>query len=490
MNPADHQSDSFNRSDTDSATSSISDMRLEQAIARYTTALTVIEQQPTTPELEQILDVLMARDAIEKLRLSVDNLPSQWLTTLIHLDSRLKTQTDKLVANPDLAECRASMQPPESAWWWFLESEPPQDSWWTGFDWLWNLLTVACLVFTGTFVTNTAQAFSSNGFDLLGTFSTITQGAGLVLVTGGALTEQGQQMIEQIWSSLNIPRRFHAEATFLVAVLLLFTAYTINQNLPAFGRYYYQQAEEAEVNGEWLAAKDNYQRALQFIPSETTIQLRIGKINEQLGQLEAAQKNYQNALLETNDNEAIIRFAHVNLLQALQAVRWTEKIGTDQEEYIHNAEIYLDLAERNLTEANQDNYFGNNPYLEIKTQRLLKEVYINQGILLWAKIGLENPDQLAKDEGLDQAEALFQKAADLEYYLPTVAIGRRADCYLKIAHYINSKLKTKRHQGLTENLQAAKQEAIACSFLISKNPSHDLYDVLLMSRALEAKLGI
>ncbi len=482
MHPADRQSDSLNDSYRDS--------RLEDAIARYTESLTIIEGQSNTPTLEEIIDVLIARDAIEQLRDDLKNVPSQFLAALVQLDARLKQQTPKLVANPHLADCRVSTQPPESAWWWFLEAEPPVESWWTGFDWLWNLLTVACLVFTGTFVTNTAQAFSSNGFDLLGTFSTITQGAGLVLVTGGALTDQGQQVIEQIWSSLRIPRRFHAEATFVVAALLLFTAYNINQNLPAFGKYYYQQAEEAEADGEWLAAKDNYQRALQFIPGETTIQLRLGKINEQLGQLPAAQKNYQNAVLETNDNEAIIRLARVSLLQALQSARWTEKIGTDQEENLRNAEIYLDLAEKNLTEASQDNRFGSNPDLEIQTQRLLKEVYINQGILSWANIGLENPDRLAKDEGLDRAEAMFQKASDLEYYLPTVAIGRRADCYLKIALYINAKVKTKKHQGLTENLQTAKKEATTCSSIISANPSHDLYDVLLMSRALDAKLGL
>jgi hypothetical protein len=119
----------------------------------------------------------------------------------------------------------------------------------------------------------------------------------------------------------------------------------------------------------------------------------------------------------------------------------------------------------------------------------MKQLYINQGILLWAKVGLDAPDNLAKDELLDQAEALFKKAADLEYGLPTVATGRTADCYQRIALYINTKLKTKGHQKSTDDdVTQAKQVADLCSNS-SGEANRDLYDALLMSRAMKAKLG-
>jgi 2-oxo-4-hydroxy-4-carboxy--5-ureidoimidazoline (OHCU) decarboxylase len=164
-------------------------------------------------------------------------------------------------------------------------------------------------------------------------------------------------------------------------------------------------------------------------------------------------------------------------------------MDAEQQTQLRNAENYLDLAEKILTnepEADKTKKLQ----ASIQTQRLQQDVYINQGILLWAKAGLEAPNQTAKEEWLDQAEDRFKQAADLEYNLPTVAMGRRADCYEKIALYINAKIKTKRHQVLKTDPKQAQQAAENCSDTISSQPNHDLYDVFLMSRAMKAKLGM
>jgi hypothetical protein len=131
------------------------------------------------------------------------------------------------------------------------------------------------------------------------------------------------------------------------------------------------------------------------------------------------------------------------------------------------------------------------PAIENQNQQLIKEIHLNQGILLWAKVGLENPDKAAKKEGLDLAEEQFKKAADLEYDLPTVSSGRNADCYQKIAFYINSNVKTKNHQHVTDDIKQTQEEAAQdCSDNISRQPDHDLYDTFLMTRAMKARLGM
>ena len=472
MNPLDHPSDS----------------RLEQAIANYATALKAIEDAASSPSFEQLVEVLVARDAVEKIKQTTECATGNSLAQLIQLDQRLKDQGEKLAQTAQLTDCRRSIQPPETAWWWFLEPSPPQDPWFSRFDWCWNLLTVGCLVVAGTFATNTAQAFSTSGFDLLGTFSTITQGAGLVLVAGGALTDKGQKVVEKIWSSLKIPAWFHAEATFIVAGLLLLASYSLNRNLPQVGNYYYHQGRDAEADDRWLIAKDNYERALKFTPSEAKLQIGLGKIYERLGQLAEAQKRYESGVL-SNDIEARIRLGRVNLLQALQAARWTGKVEAAQQAQLRNAEIYLELAERNLTDKPPEGKAGKNEPL-LQNQQLIKEVYLNQGILLWAKVGLEAPDKAAKEELLDQAEAAFKQAADLEYDLPTVPSGRRADCYQKIAIYINAKIKTKNHQQANDDLKQTRQAADDCSATIASQTEHDLYDTFLMTRAMKARLGM
>lgn len=213
----------------------------------------------------------------------------------------------------------------------------------------------------------------------------------------------------------------------------------------------------------------------------------MGKIHEQLNQLSEAQKHYESGVL-SNDIEAKIRLGRVNLLQALQAIRWTGKVEAAQQAQIRNAEIYLEFAERNLTDKPSADEAGKKQASSLQTQRLLEEVYINQGILLWAKAGLEAPDKTAKDELLDQAEAHFKQAADLEYDLPTIAIGRRADCYQKIAIYINTTIKTKNYQQSQDDTKQIQQDAKNCSDNISRQPNHDLYDTFLMSRAMKLKL--
>ena len=469
-----------------------SNSRLDQAIADYAATLKVIEDAASSPSFDQIIEVLVARDAVENLRQTAKATTGKSLAQLIQLDQRLKAQGETLAQSVQLTDCRRSIQPPESAWWWRLEPAPAKYPWWSRFDWCWNLLTVGCLVVAGTFATNTAQAFSTSGFDLLATFSTITQGAGLVLVAGGALTDRGQKVVERIWSSLKIPIWFHAEATFVIAGLLLLASYNINRNLPQVGNYYYQQGQDAEAEDQWLVAKDKYERALKFIPAsevtvQTNLQTSLGKIHEQLNQLSEAQKHYESGVL-SNDIEAKIRLGRVNLLQALQAARWTGKVEAAQQAQIRNAEIYLELAERNLTDKPRADEVGKKQASSLQTQRLLEEVYINQGILLWAKAGLEAPDKTAKDELLDQAEAHFKQAADLEYDLPTIAIGRRGDCYQKIATYINTTIKTKNYQQSQNDTKQIQQDAKNCSDNISRQPNHDLYDTFLMSRAMKLKL--
>ena len=147
-----------------------SDAGFEQAIADYASLLNAIEQATPSPSFEQMLEVLVARDTVEALRLTTVSATGQSLAALVQLDRRLKAQAQAWIPIAQLGDCRQTMQPPESAWWWHLAPPPPPEPWLSRFDWFWNLLTVGCLVITGTFATSTARAFSTSGFDLLTTF--------------------------------------------------------------------------------------------------------------------------------------------------------------------------------------------------------------------------------------------------------------------------------------------------------------------------------
>lgn len=113
---------------------------LEAAIASYNQALNDLEQAKPQPSDQQVLAVLLARDAVEQALSTKTRTASASITHLIQLDERLQAQA-RTIAAVDLARWRDSLHPPESAWWWFLEP-PKRTTPWNNLDWLWNSLTV------------------------------------------------------------------------------------------------------------------------------------------------------------------------------------------------------------------------------------------------------------------------------------------------------------------------------------------------------------
>jgi tetratricopeptide (TPR) repeat protein len=99
---------------------------LETALKDYDTALRTVEAVES-PSPKQILDVLIARDAVGVAFSQSSHQSAQLLLTLLQLDERLKGQTEKIVQSVDLANWRASFHPPAAAWWWFLTIPQPSN---------------------------------------------------------------------------------------------------------------------------------------------------------------------------------------------------------------------------------------------------------------------------------------------------------------------------------------------------------------------------
>ena len=176
------------------------------------------------------------------------------------------------------------------------ETNPPPRRKWTDFDWIWNTITVGCLVLGGTFATDTVQAFSQGQWDLLQTFGTIGQGAGLVFVTGGALTDRGRQGIKLVLTSLGIAPAYQAEVTCAFAAVTLAATYGVNQSLPRLGDYYYRQGQQFYNAGQTASAVASFHQALNFDPNDVRVTIALGNYFEKIRDHEAAQKFYLTAL--------------------------------------------------------------------------------------------------------------------------------------------------------------------------------------------------
>ncbi|MCL1472526.1 hypothetical protein [Argonema antarcticum] len=159
---------------------------IDEAIAGYQAALSTVEKAGFILSKRKIIEMLLSRDGVENLKENGAELNASQYALLIDLDERLKGLAGIIAKKFPLANYRLSVNPPESSWWWFLESFAPQEVHkHDRFDWLWYGMTVGCMVVATTFGASTAQAFSSEGFDILGTFSTVGQGVGMLLLAGG-----------------------------------------------------------------------------------------------------------------------------------------------------------------------------------------------------------------------------------------------------------------------------------------------------------------
>ena len=225
-------------------------------------------------------------------------------------------------------------------------------------------------------MTQTAQAFSTQGFDFLGVVSTIGQGTGLAFVVGGALTDRGKKAVSKTLSNIKIPPSLHAEVTFATSLALLGISYGINHNLPLVGHWYFEQAQRHESRGEWSQAFSSYKRALNFDPDDYRTQIATGFLHEKLGNFDKAIEEYDKGAA-FGLTEFINAKARAILMSALQENNWE---GGLEPALIQEAEDLLELAETSL--RSDQSVFS----LQDKgNQRLKADIKINQAIADIAK---------------------------------------------------------------------------------------------------------
>ncbi|BAZ39006.1 tetratricopeptide TPR_2 [Calothrix sp. NIES-4101] len=95
-----------------------------QAVERYEKALFALESPPK-PSSEELLEVLLARDAVEKAWTKQQQPPRHLTAKIIELDKRLKAQSQAFANDDIVDEWKNNLKPPEMNWWWsFTRSIP------------------------------------------------------------------------------------------------------------------------------------------------------------------------------------------------------------------------------------------------------------------------------------------------------------------------------------------------------------------------------
>lgn len=469
-------------------------MTITEQLDRYEASIATVEAQRSLEvvPLTDVIAVLTNRDLLEKQRHEQsDDWTNEERVRLINLDERTRNIAGPVANHPQMADTRSTFQPPESAWWWHLEPPAPMSTEaapsWTDYDWFWNALTVTCLLFAGTFATSTAQAFSALGLDIIGLFSTVSQGAGLALVAGGALTDKGKEALDNILESLRIPTSLHAEVTFCFSTVILLVTYGLYSNLSRVGDYYEAQGKNYEKLSQWAAAEDQYKRAISFKEGEPELYRRLGRVYEELGNLENAEVEYQKGF-NSDDTQSTIRLARVILIDAFQRLTSGSENIADIPEKLQKAQLYLKIAEDKLTKGDQrdtgdskQGFVGESD----EDRNMMKDIKVGQGILNLVRSMNPKLSSPEMKQYLDEAETNLKQASDLEYALPTDLKGRIAFCYHRVIKLNNIQKKTRNSQFTDETIDQLKPITKDCYKRLSSLPESDQSDLTILSYYLK-----
>lgn len=267
--------------------------QFDLALNRYEATLITLENTNRQLLPEVVLDVLIARDRVEKQLNQVRDIHSQKLLTLFQFDCRLKKQAKVITNIVNLNDLRKSFHPHPEAWWWFLEAPiHPFDY----FDWLWNAGTLGSLIISFSLVVDISSRFISGGPGFLSSLAVASQLLLTLLTAGGVFTEAGHTRIEKILLRLKIKKYLWQEVKLGLSMLLLAILLVFRYSLPQVASYFTEKGVENYVNGQIKSAKSNLERAIALNPEDEEAHFNLGRLYEDLQELKQARTYYSIAV--------------------------------------------------------------------------------------------------------------------------------------------------------------------------------------------------
>jgi tetratricopeptide (TPR) repeat protein len=288
--------------------------RLEQAIQRYSASIDSLP--PDVVSSAEVLDVLTARDEVKAALEDTTQTSGKNLDTIHQLDGVLKSRAETISqyrkTASQSADWQASFNPTPEAWWWALE--PPQQKWTDRFDWLWSAGSVTCLTISLGLLGDISTRFLAGGPDTFGALTISTQTVLTLLAAGGTLTKAGQEAVKRTATNLKIPQHYWHEVSIGASGLVLLSLVGLRLSLPNIATLYSNWGQNNFEQGDWSSAEENYKRALQLNPDDAEAHFRLGRLYEDLQNLDGARTEYKLAM-PGNIPLAYSNLARLNILK-------------------------------------------------------------------------------------------------------------------------------------------------------------------------------
>jgi Flp pilus assembly protein TadD len=263
---------------------------LEEAIIHYQQTLIILEQSPPSDlTTENILNILIARDHLQKTLTETPFIPATTLTTIDRLDDLLKKH--QIIIAPIIAELRPKFNPDTKNWWWLLEM-PKIPSQWEKWDFLSNAASITFLTISLGLISEITSRFLSGGSDIFGGIVISVQSILTLLTAGGVLTQTGQEAGKRFLKNHQISEKYWQEIGAFLSLLIMLSLFGLRLSLPTLANQYVKWGDSDYKKGDLSSAEEDYKRALSLNPDDAEAHFDLGLIYEELQNFTSAKTEY------------------------------------------------------------------------------------------------------------------------------------------------------------------------------------------------------
>jgi len=287
--------------------------QLDTFLERYEVLLSQLSDANSTIDVEQVLGVLNARDAVQKALKEQKCIPNSKLQKIINLDDRLRLKAERITRTINskttnkLKYWRESVQPSADAWWWKLDviASQPGELW----EWLWTSLSIAGWTANITLLVNIATRFlgGRGGVDLLGAAAVTLPSILALLQAENQLTKTGLEGFGKLLDK-TIPRQYHQKIKLFVTLMMSGLLFIFWLLLPSISDRYNLCGLKNYYEKKLSSAEQDYLRAISLNSNNVEAHYNLGLLYEDWLNLQKAKNEYQIAvagdLLEAYNNLA------------------------------------------------------------------------------------------------------------------------------------------------------------------------------------------
>lgn len=275
---------------------------LQTALERYKSALDCLTSPHSSPNKNQVLEILSARDALAKLLETEETIDISILSQLIELDSQLKEQAYKITEVLNLSEYQSSL--PSNFPTWLLETAQKSHPW-NRFEWWLKGAKIVIWTVNLALFSTLATRFLSGGSGFLEVALIALPGVLSLLQLQKGLTKGERKRFYNLLKGFNgFPHisRFRKVVAIFFSTLLsaIFSSYGLFLGFflliwfqqPFFSDIYKNLGKTYQTNQNLVVAEQQYFKAIALDSDNFDAHYKLATLYEELQEVDKAKKEY------------------------------------------------------------------------------------------------------------------------------------------------------------------------------------------------------